>query len=220
MCGNKLITGRHISPQDPTLSLAKKRYSHGLKALYIIVPILVVGSIIGFVFYVKSMSQPEFYTEPLTGMEFIYVKGGCYEMGDVFRDGEANAKPIHKVCLENFYLSHYEVTRGEYSKVMGYDPSGLKRLGDTYPVESVSWYDAQKFTDVLNQKTGLVFRLPTEAEWEYAARNRGEKQRYSGTNDWGEIKYYAWIGTKTVFIHRVGANIPNQLGFYDLTGNV
>lgn len=152
--------------------------------------------------------------------EMVFVKGGCFQMGDMFGDGNANERPVHEVCVDDFYIGRYEVTQGQWKKIMGYNPSHYKR-GNDYPVESVSWDDAQRFLKKLSRKTGKRYRLPTEAEWEYAARSRGKKQKWAGTSKKSELEEYAWYkknsGRKT---HPVGQKKPNSLGLYDMAGNV
>jgi formylglycine-generating enzyme required for sulfatase activity len=154
-----------------------------------------------------------------TGMEFIFVKGGCYEMGDTFGDGDSEEKPIHEVCVDDFYLGKYEVTQAQWEKVMGNNPSRFK--GREYPVEHVNWKDVQQFIDRLNNQSGRKYRLPTEAEWEYAARSGGKKEKFSGTSREDELDQYAWYdknsGSRT---HPVGQKRPNGLGFHDMSGNV
>ena len=115
-------------------------------------------------------------------------------------------------------MGKYEVTQKQWKAVMGNNPSNWK--GDNLPVENVSWNDVQKFIKKLNAKTGGHFRLPTEAEWEYAARG-GAKSRgykYAGSNDAGSVGWYSNnSGAKT---HPVGQKKPNELGLYDMSGNV
>lgn len=130
-----------------------------------------------------------------------------------------NDKPVHTVCLNHFFIGKYEVTQRQWRKVIGGNPSRFKS-GDDYPVESVSWNDAQKFIRKLSalNKNKYQFRLPTEAEWEYACRSGGKPETYSGG---GRIDRVAWYsensGRRT---HRVGTKAPNGLGLYDMSGNV
>jgi sulfatase modifying factor 1 len=153
------------------------------------------------------------------GMEFVFIKGGCYEMGDPFEDGRKDERPCHNVCVDDFYLGIYEVTQGQWEKVMGSNPSYKK--GDNYPVEQVSWEDVLHFVNRLNIQTGREYWLPTEAEWEYAARSGGKKERYSGTSQEEELKQYAWFAPNSdLQTHPVGQKRPNSLGLYDMTGNV
>ena len=128
-------------------------------------------------------------------------------------------KPVHRVTLTNdYYIGKYEVTQALWQAVMGSNPSNFK--GDALPVEQVSWNDCQDFISKLNAMTGKRFRLPTEAEWEYAARG-GKKSRgyqYSGSKTLGDVAWYDGnSGSKT---HAVGTKQPNELGIYDMAGNV
>lgn len=155
------------------------------------------------------------WTDPTTGMEFVFVKGGCFMMGSNM--GDKSARPVHEVCLDDFYLGKYEVTQGEWSKVVGKNPANFKK-GDFYPVENVSWNDVQDYIRQLNQLNTKIYRLPTEAEWEYAARSGGKKEEYSGGNNADVVAWYSGnSGGKT---HPVGQKQPNGLGFYDMSGNV
>jgi sulfatase modifying factor 1 len=161
------------------------------------------------------------YRDPVTGMEFVLVKGGCYQMGDTFGVGNRNENPVHEVCVGDFYLGKHEVTQGQWRSVMGNNPSSFKDYGDDSPVEQVSWNDAQEFISRLNRRTGKGFRLPTEAEWEYAARSGGKKEKYAGASQEDKLGQYAWYknnsGSRT---HPVGQKDPNGLGLYDMSGNV
>lgn len=159
---------------------------------------------------------PDTFTEPLSGIEMLLIKGGCYQMGDLFGDGEANERPVHQVCVDDFYLGKYEVTQGQWRKVMGYNPSRFQK-GDNYPVETISWHDAVAFTEALSGTKGN-YRLPTEAEWEYAARSGGQKEKYSGG---GDVNLVSWHeGNSERSTHPVGQKQPNSLGLYDMSGNV
>lgn len=119
------------------------------------------------------------FKDPVTGMEFVFIKGGCFDMGDTFGDGRADEKPVHEVCVGDFYIGIYEVTQAQWEKVMGNNPSKFKG-GGNYPVERVSWNDIQDFIERLNRQGGKRYRLPTEAEWEYAARSGGKKRNMRG----------------------------------------
>ncbi len=151
----------------------------------------------------------------------VYVSGGTFMMGTTSEQG-SNAfydeKPAHSVTLSSFYLCKYEVTQALWRAVMGNNPSNFK--GNNLPVEKVSWDDCQTFITRLNNLTGKNFRLPTEAEWEYAARggNRSRGYKYSGSNVLSDVAWYDDnSGGKT---HPVGSKSPNELGLYDMSGNV
>ncbi len=152
-------------------------------------------------------------------IEMVFVKGGCFQMGDTFGDGYGDEKPIHEVCVGDFYIGKFPVTQKQWQKVMGNKPSYFK--GDELPVEQVSWDDVQEFITKLNRQTGKAYRLPTEAEWEYAARSGGKAEKWAGANIESELSDYAWgyenSGRKT---HPVGQKKPNGLGLYDMAGNV
>lgn len=147
-------------------------------------------------------------------VEMVMVDGGSFIMG---KEEETDEKPSHVVEVNGFYIGRYEVTQELWKLVMRGNPSWHK--GDNLPVECVSWYDIQRFIARLNKKTGHSYRLPTEAEWEYAAKG-GKKSRnylFSG----GDCESVAWFvensGGET---HEVGLLEPNELGLYDMCGNV
>ncbi len=145
----------------------------------------------------------------------VFVEGGTFEMGSNDYDNE---KPVHRVTVSDFYIGKYEVTQKEWQEVMGNNPSRNK--GDDLPVENVSWNDIQDYLQRLNAKTGGNYRLPTEAELEYAARggNKSHGYEYSGSNTLDNVAwYYDNSGSKT---HSVGTKQPNELGIYDMSGNV
>ena len=100
--------------------------------------------------------------------EMVVIPGGSFKMGS--DDGDADEKPPHSVSVRQFAMGKYEVTQGQWRAVMGNNPSEFRNCGDNCPVEQVSWEDIQQFLKKLNQKTGKQYRLPSEAEWEYAAR--------------------------------------------------
>ncbi|NOR65087.1 MAG: SUMF1/EgtB/PvdO family nonheme iron enzyme [Candidatus Scalindua sp.] len=149
----------------------------------------------------------------------VFVKGGCFDMGDIFGTGTSDEKPVHTVCIGDFYLGKTEVTQKQWEDVVGKNPSKFQ-CGDC-PVEKVSWNNVQDFIKKLNEKTGMNYRLPTEAEWEYAARSGGHKEQWAGTNDEEEIGEYTWYGfTAEGVTHAVGGKTPNGIGLYDMMGNV
>ena len=159
------------------------------------------------------------WTDPVTGMEFVWVEGGCYEMGcgDWTGSCDDNESPVHEVCVNGFWIGKYEVTQGQWQQIMGSNPSHFDS-GDNYPVETVSWDDCQILIDALNSQSGNIFRLPTEAEWEYAARSGGQEEKYAGGDDLDSLGWYrANSGDHT---HEVGTKAANGLGIYDMSGNV
>ncbi len=128
--------------------------------------------------------------------------------------GEPVEKPVHNVCLDGFWMGTYEVTQGQWKKVMGTNHSEFKDCGEDCPIESVSWNDCQAFI----KKLGGKLSLPTEAQWEYAARSRGGDEIYSGSNDVDQVAWYS--SNSGMKPHRVGIKAPNSLGIFDMSGNV
>jgi len=200
--------------------------------------------------------------DPVTGMEFVFVKGGCYDMGDTFGDGEAVEKPVHNVCVSDFYMGKHEVKVGQFmkfvndtsykteaekgggcytytGKVWGKDSTknwrdpGFSQT-DEHPVVCVSWNDSNAYIDWFNRKTGKTYRLPTEAEWEYAARSGGKNYKYSWGNgspsgniadESGKRQFSGWTiwqgyDDGYVFTAPEGQFKPNDIGLYDMSGNV
>ena len=166
---------------------------------------------------------------------FVLVKAGTFRMGST--DGDDDEKPVHSVTIgKSFYMSKYEVTQRQWREVMGSNPSRFK--GDSLPVEQVSWYDAVEYCNRLSRKEGLTpayridgknaawnlsangYRLPTEAEWEYAAGggNKSRGYKYSGSNSAGDVGWYRDNSSSKT--HPVGGKQPNELGLYDMSGNV
>lgn len=163
------------------------------------------------------------HTFTVNGVQFtmVAVEGGTFTMGatsEQGRDAWDDEKPAHKVTLSDYYIGQTEVTQALWKAVMGSNPSNHK--GDNLPVENVSWNDCQEFIQKLNQLMGKQFRLPTEAEWEYAARG-GRKSRgykYAGGNNIDSVAwYYDNSGYET---HPVATKQANELGIYDMSGNV
>ena len=151
----------------------------------------------------------------------VYVQGGTFMMGATSEQGSdayGDEKPAHQVTLSAFSIGRYEVTQEEWQTVMGSNPSNFK--GVKRPVDNVSWNDCQEFIRKLNAMTGRRFRLPTEAEWEYAARggNRSQGYKYSGSNNLNSVAWYRDNSGETT--HDVGQKSPNELGIYDMSGNV
>ena len=156
----------------------------------------------------KNASFKVVVFSPPPGM--VFVAGGTFQMGS---NSESDEKPIHTVTVSSFYMDKTEVTQAEYRKVMGKNPSRFSGCDDC-PVEKVSWHDANAYA----QKVGK--RLPTEAEWEYAARggNKSKGYTYSGSNDLDAVGWYDNnSGSRS---HPVAQKQPNELGLYDMSGNV
>ena len=154
-------------------------------------------------------------------IEMVYVAGGTFKIGATPEQGSdawISESPVHEVKLSGYYIGKYEVTQDLWESVMGTNPSRFK--GADLPVESVSWEEVQEFISKLNAKTGKNYRLPTEAEWEYAARggNKSRGYKYNGSNDIGTVAWYRGnSGSKT---HPVGTKAANELGIHDMSGNV
>jgi formylglycine-generating enzyme required for sulfatase activity len=157
----------------------------------------------------KSYTVKE-YRHNQTGMEFVLIPGGTFEMGS--NDGESNEKPVHTVTVRPFLMSKYETTQAVWQKIMQSDPSHFK--GDNRPVEQVSWNDCQTFC----QKTGLS--LPSEAQWEYACRAGVTGKWYFGDSE-SQLGEYGWYGSNPGSqTHDVGGKKPNAFGLYDMSSNV
>jgi formylglycine-generating enzyme required for sulfatase activity len=148
-------------------------------------------------------------------LETVNLPGGEFTMGGEKYNWE---KPLHRVRVSPFAIGKYPVTQAQWKAVMGKNPSSFK--GDDLPVENVSWEDANEFIKRLNQKTGLQFRLPTEAEWEYAAR-AGSTTEYCFGDDEKQLGDYAWFSQNSgSTTHPVGRKKPNDFGLFDMHGNV
>ena len=130
---------------------------------------------------------------------------------------EKDETPVHEVCVDGFWIGKYEVTQGQWERIMEGNPSKFDNKG-RFPVERVSWNRCKEFIEKLNSRSGEEFRLPTEAEWEYAARSGGKNERYAGGNDINRLAWY--IRNSSGSTHKVGTKDPNGLGLYDMSGNV
>ena len=153
-------------------------------------------------------------------INLMCVEGGTFMMGSDAPDAQADEQPVHEVTLSDYYIGQTEVTQHLWKAVMGSgnNPSAVK--GNNLPVTNITWDEAQVFVERLSELTGMRFRLPTEAEWEYAARG-GQKSKgytYAGSNDIDQVGWYN--GNSSNKTHAVGQKQPNELGIYDMTGNV
>jgi formylglycine-generating enzyme required for sulfatase activity len=153
--------------------------------------------------------------------EMIFVQGGTFRMGcttEQQSDCENDENPLHSVTVSSFRIGKYEVTQAQWKLIMGSNPSNFK--GDNLPVEKISWNDTQTFISRLNATTGKKYRLPTEAEWEYAARGGAQSKgyKYSGNHKLNNIGWFADNSGGATY--PVGTKPPNELGIYDMSGNV
>ncbi|MBR3568283.1 MAG: formylglycine-generating enzyme family protein [Salinivirgaceae bacterium] len=183
----------------------------------------------GLIFFLVAMISS---CSTISGQEFevngvkfkmIAVEGGSFMMGATpgqGTDARENEKPAHKVTVDDFLIGETEVTQELWFAVMGSNPSHFKSKGGNYPVENVSWNDIQVFIKKLNEITGHQFRLPFEAEWEYAARGgkKSTDKKYAGSDDIDEVAWYKDNAEGST--HAVATKKANELGLYDMSGNV
>ena len=167
----------------------------------------------------------------------IYVEGGAYMMGDRLGSGSDDELPIHIVAVEDFYIGQFEVTQGEFEELMGYNPSHTHNIGDNQPAYCVLWQEALEYCNALSLLEGFTscynvidwscdfnangYRLPTEAEWEYAARGgiyNSDNYEYSGSNT--AFHFAITSVNHNGYTAEVGTKYPNQLNLFDLSGNV
>ena len=190
----------------------------------------------------KTSDLSDSYVDDLTGMRFILIKGGCFKMGSPQSENGRKDDEVsnYKVCLDDFWMSQYEVTNGQY-RYFNKDHDSKKYFGidlnrDTQPVVFVNWHDSVRYAAWLSRKTGKSFRLPTEAEWEYAARG-GSVSAYYWGDEQTQACAYANVGDQTASQNNVrvepqqctdgfaasapvGSLKPNAYGLYDMLGNV
>jgi len=162
----------------------------------------------------KPESSPGTVVKNSSGMEFAFVPAGSFQMGS--DKGSSSELPVHKVTFAHgFYMGRYEVTQAQWQKVMGSNPSSVTDCGENCPVDSVMWNDAQEFVKKLNAANdGYTYRLPSEAEWEYACR-AGTTGDYAG-----ELNSMGWYhDNSNDKPHPVGQKQPNAWGLYDMHGN-
>ncbi len=188
-------------------------------------------------------SSGKSFTEPETGMEFVWVPKGCFQMGSPSSESGrySDEGPVHRVCVDGFWLGKYEVTNGQYRRYKsGHNSKSYKGNslnGDSQPVVEVSWEDATAFSEWLSRKSGKKFRLPTEAEWEYAARAQTTTARFWGDGESGACNFanvndrtskrvnnFSWDNFSCDDGYAVSAPVgsfrANAFGLYDMLGNV
>ena len=169
-----------------------------------------------------AAGQDEKFTNSL-GMEFVLIPAGTFMMGSLSSEkGRESDEKQHRVTLtKSFYMQTTEVTHGQWKEIMGNNPSSFKNCGDDCPVDKVSWNDVQEFIRKLNQKEGInKYRLPTEAEWEYACR-AGSTTRFCFGDSDSRLSEYAWYDdNSSKKTHPVGQKKPNIWGLFDMYGNV
>lgn len=172
----------------------------------------------------KTESSLWSFTTTLFVCEMIFVEGGSFLMGQPDPniggiDYTLDEQPVHNVSLDSFYIAKYELTQQQWIDITGTNPSAFNNCLEC-PVENVSWNDVSAFISKLNELTGDNYRLPTEAEWEYAAKgaNKSKGYVYSGSNNAAEVAWY--VDNSGDEIHPVGQKNPNELGIYDMSGNV
>lgn len=196
-------------PNSPKLINAAKKIAKGIIGQK---PLSTSGS--GSV--AMSGGNVETFTVNGVTFEMVRVDGGSFQMGSY--SGGNDEQPVHTETVATFYIGKTEVTQRLWAAVMGSNPSSFR--GENLPVENVSWYVCQEFVDRLSRLTGRIFRLPTEAEWEYAARggNKSRGYTYSGSEDVYRVAWYYENSGGTT--HPVAQKLDNELGIYDMSGNV
>ncbi|MCP4714880.1 MAG: formylglycine-generating enzyme family protein [Deltaproteobacteria bacterium] len=164
---------------------------------------------------------PADHTDSLTGMEFVLISAGSFSMGSPANEAgrDPDEGPLHTVFVGSFYLGKYEVTQAQWQAVMSANPSNFQG-SDQLPVEGVSWNAAHAFVSKLNNKTGNNYRLPTEAEWEYACRAGTQTPFVAGSTP-EALNEYGWFTMNSgKESHPVGSRLPNTWGVYDMHGNI
>lgn len=218
VAGAQNATVRKPKKQKPATEVVKsKKKASKPKDVYTKKAKVGISPTIGKANYTPNVKT--FYANGVS-FEMVEVRGGTFRMGATSEQGSeiSDEKPVHSVTLSGYYIGKTEVTQALWQAVMGSNPSYFE--GDGLPVEQVSWDDCQKFIRKLNSLTGRNFRLPTEAEWEFACRggNNSRGYKYSGSNYIDNVAWYDGnSGDKT---HPVATKSPNELGIYDMSGNV
>lgn len=159
--------------------------------------------------------RQKLWSDPETGITLAFVPGGCFSMGNTH--GESNEQPPHEVCLDPFWMGIHEITQRQWRQVIGWLPEQSIR-SDHLPVGNVSWSDVEKFVQAINKRSGIQFRLPTEAQWEFACTGGGIDQDNCGK---GPLKEVAWVEENANNQpHPPGELAPNRFGLFDMTGNL
>jgi len=167
----------------------------------------------------KKKKEREERRKNMPPIKMVYVEGGCFEMGDFTGQGDEDERPQHKVCLSDYYIGEAEVTNGLWEAVMGFPFK--PDLDPKMPLTNINWTWANRFIEELNKLVDGFYRLPTEAEWEYAARERGKNIRWAGTNNIDDLEDYGWFAYNSEGkVHYGKEKKPNALGIYDMSGNV
>ncbi len=168
----------------------------------------------------SAPQQGDIIIDALSGIELAYIPAGCFmQESDEYgseREYDGSERPIHEVCLNAFWMGKFQVTQEQWKQIMGQNPAKFQK-GNDYPVELVSWHDVQNFSKRLNIKSGKNYRLPTEAEWEYACRANGSS-KYSGDDDLDDVGWYDKNSGDST--HSVGKKKANAFSLYDMSGNV
>lgn len=184
----------------------------------------------------EQQDTNKYFIEEIEGlhMKFVYVEGGRFMMGGTSEQGddtEEHEKPIRRVTLDSYYMGVFEVTQRQWELIMGTNiieqrnkyhvAANLYNVGPNFPMTWVTWEEAEAFCRELSRKTGKNYRLPTEAEWEYAARGGkyNEGTKYCGSNFADSVAHYDCGGDYRSFFLPVGSKKPNSLGIYDMSGN-
>ncbi|MBF0422038.1 MAG: SUMF1/EgtB/PvdO family nonheme iron enzyme [Magnetococcales bacterium] len=159
--------------------------------------------------------KPKLWSDPETGISLAFVSGGCFNMGN--DRGEKNEKPVHEVCVDSFWMGVYEITQKQWRQVMKWLPEQTIEA-DHLPVGNVSWENVQQFIQTINKRSGVQFRLPTEAQWEYACTGGGIHKSYCGD---GSVHNLGWVEENAKNQpHPPGERAANRFGLYDMTGNL
>lgn len=199
-----------------------KKSHHNRWLIGLLVGLLLVGAIVVCWKFLNSLKKTEEWKEfTVNGVSFVMKKvdGGSFMMGASLDDLEAKdwERPAHLVVLDSYYIGETEVTQELWEEVVGSNPSQI--IGKQYPVNYISWDDCIVFCEKLSRKTGQHFRIPTEAEWEFAARGgiKSMDYKFSGGDDLNMVSWNSNNGGNT--LHPVRLKVPNELGLYDMTGN-